>query len=96
MPHVQLGKDTQVRLYSSGVNEPIMVRTRGLGIRFHKEISDGKEYICATITPRKGKPLGLMRHLMQVVPPGGKVLDPFAGGGATLVAPTRWGWMPWA
>ena len=27
-----------------------------------------------------------MRHLMQVVPPGGKVLDPFAGGGATLVA----------
>ena len=46
--------------------------------------------------PRKGKPLGLMRHLMQVVPPGGKVLDPFAGGGATLVAPTRWGWMPWA
>lgn len=32
------------------------------------------------------KPVGLMRHLMQVVPSGGKVLDPFAGGGATLVA----------
>ena len=32
-----------------------------------------------------------MRHLMQVVPPGGKVLDPFAGGGATLVAAHQMG-----
>lgn len=65
MPHVQLGKDTQVRLYSSRVNEPIMVRTRGLSIRFHKEISDGKEYVCATITPRKGKPRTVRRLLWK-------------------------------
>lgn len=32
------------------------------------------------------KPVGLMKHLLQVVPKGGRVLDPFAGGGTTLVA----------
>jgi site-specific DNA-methyltransferase (adenine-specific) len=32
------------------------------------------------------KPYGLMRDLVQVVPPGGTVLDPFAGSGATGVA----------
>lgn len=32
------------------------------------------------------KPLGLMRDLLRIVVPGGTVLDPFAGGGATLLA----------
>ena len=65
MPKVQLGKDAQVHLYSPRVNEPIIVRTRGLRIRIHKEISDGKEYICATITPRKGKPRTVRRLLWK-------------------------------
>lgn len=33
-----------------------------------------------------GKPTQLLRDLVQVVPPGGLVLDPFAGSGTTLVA----------
>lgn len=33
-----------------------------------------------------GKPLPLMQRLLQVVPPGGVVLDPFAGSGTTLLA----------
>ncbi|AHY26975.1 DNA methylase [Mycobacterium phage Nairb] len=32
------------------------------------------------------KPLDLMRELVQIVPPGGTVLDPFAGSGTTGVA----------
>jgi DNA modification methylase len=33
------------------------------------------------------KPVALMRHLVRLVtPPGGTVLDPFAGSGTTLVA----------
>lgn len=33
------------------------------------------------------KPVALMRHLVRLVtPPGGKVLDPFAGSGTTLIA----------
>lgn len=33
------------------------------------------------------KPLELMRHLVRLVcPPGGTVLDPFAGSGTTLLA----------
>lgn len=33
-----------------------------------------------------GKPTALMRELVQLVPPGGRILDPFAGSGTTLVA----------
>ena len=33
-----------------------------------------------------GKPVKLMETLLQVVPVGGTVLDPFAGSGSTLVA----------
>lgn len=33
-----------------------------------------------------GKPEGLMRDLVAICPPGGKVLDPFAGSGTTLLA----------
>ncbi|MFN3595162.1 MAG: DNA methyltransferase, partial [Thiobacillaceae bacterium] len=32
------------------------------------------------------KPLGLMRDLVQICPPGGTVLDPFQGSGTTGVA----------
>lgn len=33
-----------------------------------------------------GKPVGLMHHLLQVLPAGARVLDPFVGSGSTLVA----------
>ncbi len=33
-----------------------------------------------------GKPTALLRQLLQLIPPGGRVLDPFAGSGTTLVA----------
>ena len=33
-----------------------------------------------------GKPIGLMCHLMRVLRPGSKVLDPFAGSGTTGIA----------
>lgn len=33
-----------------------------------------------------GKPTALMEHLVSIVPPGGVILDPFAGSGTTLVA----------
>jgi site-specific DNA-methyltransferase (adenine-specific) len=33
-----------------------------------------------------GKPTGVMRALVRLCPPGGVVLDPFAGSGTSLVA----------
>ncbi|WP_394793853.1 DNA-methyltransferase [Armatimonas sp.] len=33
-----------------------------------------------------GKPLGLMEDLLRIAEPGGRVLDPFAGSGTTLLA----------
>lgn len=33
-----------------------------------------------------GKPTALLRELVKIVPPGSRVLDPFAGSGTTLVA----------
>lgn len=33
-----------------------------------------------------GKPTELMRRLVKMVPPGGRILDPYAGSGTTLVA----------
>lgn len=48
---------------------------------------------CYSIPVRKadkfhltGKPTELLRELVQVVPPGSRILDPFAGSGTTLVA----------
>lgn len=38
-----------------------------------------------------GKPVGLMEQLLQVIPPGGTVLDPFGGSGTTAVAAMRTG-----
>lgn len=33
-----------------------------------------------------GKPTALMRELVKIVPPGARILDPFAGSGTTLLA----------
>lgn len=38
-----------------------------------------------------GKPLDLMRQVVMICPPGGLVLDPFAGSGTTVVAAMREG-----
>jgi site-specific DNA-methyltransferase (adenine-specific) len=38
-----------------------------------------------------GKPVALMRELVQIVEPGGLVLDPFAGSGSTGVAALQTG-----
>jgi site-specific DNA-methyltransferase (adenine-specific) len=32
------------------------------------------------------KPLALMQRILEIVPPGGLVVDPFAGSGTTLLA----------
>lgn len=32
-----------------------------------------------------GEPTALMRELVKIVPPGGRILDPFAGSGTTGV-----------
>lgn len=33
-----------------------------------------------------GKPVGLMRQVVRICEAGGRILDPFAGSGTTLVA----------
>jgi site-specific DNA-methyltransferase (adenine-specific) len=38
-----------------------------------------------------GKPTNLMRQLLQIVPPGGVILDPFAGSGTTGIAAVQEG-----
>lgn len=38
-----------------------------------------------------GKPTALLNHLVQIAPPGGKILDPFAGSATTLVAASQAG-----
>jgi site-specific DNA-methyltransferase (adenine-specific) len=38
-----------------------------------------------------GKPTELLRRLVQIVPPGGRILDPFCGSGKTLVAAAQEG-----
>ena len=49
--------------------------------------------MCVTLTPPEAvKPLALMRYLCRLVtPPGGLVLDPFAGSGSTGVAAVQEG-----
>jgi DNA modification methylase len=67
----------------------------GLPARFAPTMGNGiggKEHDPDTATPKQNthptvKPVALMRHLVRLVtPPGGTVLDPFAGSGTTLVA----------
>jgi len=54
------------------------------------------EYRCSVKAADKfhvtGKPTELMRSLVKICPPGGVVLDPFAGSGTTLVAAEREGY----
>lgn len=38
-----------------------------------------------------GKPTELMEQLVQIVPPGAVIADPFAGSGTTLVAAKKHG-----
>lgn len=65
--------------------------------QFAPTMNDGigaKEHNPDTATPKRNvhptvKPLALMRHLIRLVtPPGGTVLEPFAGSGTTLAAAT--------
>jgi site-specific DNA-methyltransferase (adenine-specific) len=73
------------REYGCDSQPAIFAPTMGDGI-------GGKEHNPETATPKRNnhptvKPLDLMRYLIRLVtPPGGVVLDPFAGSGSTLVA----------
>lgn len=71
-------------------NPPGGPALRGTGARTYSQLWEGlispKEKYHAT-----AKPVALMRHLMQVIPAGGRILDPFAGGGSTLVAAREMG-----
>jgi len=59
-----------------------------------KDIGNGSVNDKFTTTPRQNfhptvKPLALMKYLCKLItPPGGIILDPFAGSGSTLVAAT--------
>lgn len=41
------------------------------------------------------KPLDVMRQVVQICVPGGRILDPFAGSGTTLAAAAKKALMPW-
>jgi site-specific DNA-methyltransferase (adenine-specific) len=73
--------------------------TTGASGRYPKAVvSDGVEpfeyFVGARTHSRRGdrtdhpnqKPLGLMRWIISKLPPGGRILDPYAGSGTTLVA----------
>jgi site-specific DNA-methyltransferase (adenine-specific) len=71
--------------------------------RFAPTMNNGigmKEHDPETATPKQNfhptvKPIALMRYLVRLVtPPNGKVLDPFAGSGTTLVAAILEGFNP--
>jgi site-specific DNA-methyltransferase (adenine-specific) len=53
---------------------------------FRKAVSSSDKF------HQTGKPVELMQSLLQVVPPGGVVLDPFAGSGSTLLAAKNLGY----
>ena len=38
------------------------------------------------------KPLQLMKDVVQICEPGGRILDPFAGAGTTILAATQQGY----
>ncbi len=58
---------------------------------------DGNRRTLSGVRPQRNihptvKPIALMEHLLKlVVPPGGNVLDPFAGSGSTLIAAANLG-----
>ncbi len=53
---VQLGRDPRVRLHSPMPNSPISVKTGGMHIRLHTGQTEGRHYLCTSVTPRRGKP----------------------------------------
>jgi site-specific DNA-methyltransferase (adenine-specific) len=75
--------------------EYVVVATNGeLGPEQNREVRDCpagvyREHLrSAEKLHMTGKPVGLMRHLMRVLKPGSRILDPFAGSGTTAVAAT--------
>lgn len=80
-------------------DEFIILGTKGSppGGMFQKELRKSYEQVwTGMLSPKErnhvtSKPIALMEHLMQVVPPNGTILDPFMGGGSTLVAALRTG-----
>jgi hypothetical protein len=59
---------------------------RGLPYQGMQNMDGGRDRLRQNTHPTV-KPVALMRHLVRLVtPPGGTVLDPFAGSGTTLVA----------
>jgi hypothetical protein len=77
-----------------------LLNDEGTAARFFKQIEPDPFFYCSKASPpeRGGsthptmKPLKLMRYLVKLVtPPGGMVLDPFAGSGTTLVAAKKEG-----
>ncbi|MBT9448782.1 site-specific DNA-methyltransferase [Akkermansia glycaniphila] len=69
---------------SLGSEQKRPVRVTPAGV-FRKYIKPGdKQHLT-------GKPVELMEHLMQVLPPNSRVLDPFAGSGTTILAARNMG-----
>ncbi len=70
--------------------------SEGTAARFFKQIESDPFFYCAKASKKERgennshptvKPLKLMKYLVRLVtPPGGTVLDPFAGSGTTLLA----------
>jgi site-specific DNA-methyltransferase (adenine-specific) len=78
-----LGRFRQQAKYVVWGSKGDMPQDRGVGVlpgvyRFSVRATD-KHHVT-------GKPTDLMRSLVKICPPGGVVLDPFAGSGTTLVA----------
>lgn len=64
-----------------GSNGPMPLRELYLPGIFKHSVPSGPKRIHAS-----QKPVPLLRDLLQIVPAGGRVLDPFAGSGSTLAA----------
>lgn len=60
------------------------VRTTPAGVFRHYLTPSNKQHMT-------GKPVPLMAHLMQVLAPGSRILDPFAGAGSTVLAAAELG-----
>lgn len=78
----------------SRIDEFVLIATKGTprGGQYNSEIRTTFSQLWeGRLSPKErnhatSKPVDLMKHLMQVIPDGGNILDPFMGGGSTLVA----------